>query len=254
MDERRGPARRRAVGGRRAAPAPATAPRSSASRTSSRSSTRSAASPRTASPRAGVPTVDVAVARRHRRPAPRLRPPRVRHPQPGRAAALRPLAAWPTTPRRSAGSTRCSTRDLEVNAAGRRRHRRPAGAATTRSRASWYHTDWVADRTIAWLDGARRRRRLVLLDELPRPAPPVGPAGVRARPRRLARRAAAGRLPRDRPPSARRSSTPSPATGALWYDGDARVELRGAHRLGAGDAHRRPGARGQRPQRRRGAS
>ena len=45
----------------------------------------------------------------------------------------------------------------------------------------WYHTDWVAERTIDWLDAAARRRRLVLLDELSRPAPPVGPAEVRDR-------------------------------------------------------------------------
>ena len=60
---------------------------------------------------------------------------------------------------------------------------------------------------------ARRRRRLVLLDELPRSPPPVGSAGIRARPRRLARRAAARRLHHRRATSASRSSTTSRATG-----------------------------------------
>ncbi len=41
-----------------------------------------------------------------------------------------------------------------------------------------YHTDWVADRTVNWLSSIGRRRRLVLLDELPRSAPPLGPAAV----------------------------------------------------------------------------
>ena len=41
----------------------------------------------------------------------------------------------------------------------------------------WYHTDWVADLTVDWLRLAGRRRAVVLLDVLPRPAPPVGPAG-----------------------------------------------------------------------------
>ena len=40
----------------------------------------------------------------------------------------------------------------------------------------WYHTDWVADRAIDWLDTAAGRRRLVLLAELPRSPPPLGPA------------------------------------------------------------------------------
>ena len=66
--------------------------------------------------------------------------------------------------------------DVAGQRRGRRRHRRTAGARQQRCHASWYHTDWVADRTIAWLDSRRRRRRLVLLDELSRSAPPVGPA------------------------------------------------------------------------------
>ena len=56
-----------------------------------------------------VPTVDSPVGRRHRRPAPRLRPPRVRHAQPGRPAALQPLADGRAPASTSAASTRCST-------------------------------------------------------------------------------------------------------------------------------------------------
>ncbi len=45
--------------------------------------------------------------------------------------------------------------DLEVNAAGGG----DTGAPQVKDnpiQRDWYHTDWVADRTIAWLDGARR--------------------------------------------------------------------------------------------------
>ncbi len=45
---------------------------------------------------------------------------------------------------------------------------------------AWYHTDWVADLTVDWLRLAGRRRAVVLLDVLSRPAPPVGPASLRA--------------------------------------------------------------------------
>ena len=62
----------------------------------------------------------------------------------------------------------------------------------------YYHTDWVGERTIRWLDTRRRRRPVVPLDVLPRPAPPVGPAGGRDPPRQLARPRPAGRPPRQR--------------------------------------------------------
>ena len=96
---------------------------------------------------------------------------------------------------------------------GRRRHRRAAGARATpiRPRVVPHRLGGRSHDRLARL--ARRGRRLVLLDELPRPAPPVGPAAVRGRPHRLARRAAARRLPGDRRPNASASSTPSPATG-----------------------------------------
>ena len=94
----------------------------------------------------------------------------------------------------------------------RRRHRRAAGARQPDpARVVPHRLGGRSDDRVARL--ARRRRRLVLLDELPRSAPPVGSAGVRAGPRRLARRAAAGRLHRGRRRRASASSTPSRATG-----------------------------------------
>ena len=69
--------------------------------------------------------------------------------------------------------------DLEVNAAGGGDTGAPQVKDNPVAR-EWYHTDWVADRTIAWLDGLDAGRRLVRLDELPRPAPPVGPARRRS--------------------------------------------------------------------------
>ncbi len=62
-------------------------------------------------------------------------------------------------------------------------------------------------------------RRLVRVDELPRPAPPVGPAGLGAGPRRLARRAAPRRAT-PRPPLEReRLLDAKPRHWRLWYDG-----------------------------------
>ena len=60
---------------------------------------------------------------------------------------------------------------------------------------------------------ARCRRRLVLLDELPRSSSPVGSACIRDRSRRLARRSAASGLHQRSRPSAKPCSTPSPAIG-----------------------------------------
>ncbi len=88
---------------------------------------------------------------RHVRSAPRLRALRVGHARRRRSAALRPLAARPTIPKRSACSTRCSTASLEVNAMGGGDTGAPQ-AWVNHIPKEWYHTDWVADRTISWLD------------------------------------------------------------------------------------------------------
>ena len=115
----------------------------------------------------------------------------------------------------------------------------------------WYHTDWVADRTIAWLDSLAADDDWFCWMSFPDPHHPWDPPAVGARPRRLARRAAARRLPRRRRRARARSSTPSRATGGAWYDGPLVSNYEAPLRLGAGDADRRPGPRGQRPQRRR---
>ena len=160
-------------------------------------------------------------------------------------------AGWPpSTPRRSGCSTPCSTarwRSTPPAAATPARRR----CTTTRSPREWYHTDWVADRTIAWLDSLDADDDWFCWMSFPDPHHPWDPPAVRARPRRLARRAAArpatsriGRRARARP---RRQA--APLAGLVRRQ--ARLQLRGAARLGAGHADRRPGPRGQRPQRRR---
>ena len=201
VDERRAAARRRAVGGRGAARR--RLPHGDHRQAALRAVPRPVrcASPRTASPASRWSGT-------HRG----LRALRGGHPRRAGPARTTPAGWPPTTPRPSACSTRCSTASLEVNALGGG----DTGAPQVWENAipkEWYHTDWVADRTISLARLARRRRRLVLLDELPRPAPPVGPADERARPHRLARRAAARRLHRGPRPSARPCSTPSRATG-----------------------------------------
>ena len=94
------------------------------------------------------------------------------------------LAAHPSRGDRDVLSgARCRARGQRPR---RRRHRRPAGARQPDpARVVPHRLGRRPHDRLARL--ARRRRRLVLLDELPRPAPPVGPSGVRARTRRLAR-------------------------------------------------------------------
>ena len=68
--------------------------------------------------------------------APAGRPPR---------PALRALAPASTPRARATGFAAL------LEAEPRRRHRRPETTINPIPR-EWYHTDWVADRTIAWLD------------------------------------------------------------------------------------------------------
>ena len=83
-------------------------------------------------------------------PAPRLRALRGGDARRRRTVALRPLAG-----RRAPGGGRDvlpgARRRAGGQRPGRRRHRGPAGPRQ-RHPEEWYHTDWVADRTIAWLD------------------------------------------------------------------------------------------------------
>ena len=166
------------------------------------------------------------------------------------APCTTPVAAAASTPRRSGMYCPAIDGSPPGQRGRRRRHRRAPGQGQPhRPRDLPHRLGRRPDHRLARL--ARRRRRLVLLDELPRPAPPLGPAGVRDR------AGSTGARSRCRPatprtgPTARRSSTPSPATGGPGTTG-AGVQLRGAGRLGARHPDRRPGARGERPQRRRG--
>ncbi|MEZ5203300.1 MAG: sulfatase-like hydrolase/transferase [Acidimicrobiales bacterium] len=100
---------------------------------------------------------------------------------------------------------------LEVNAMG--------GGATGAPQVhdnpiprGWYHTDWVADRTIGWLESLEADDDWFCWMSFPDPHHPWDPPGVRAAPRAMAGGAAARRIPRGRG-RARRCSTPNPATG-----------------------------------------
>ena len=102
--------------------------------------------------------------------------------------------------------------DLEVNAVGVG----DTGAPQVKHNPipkDWYHTDWVAERTIDWLDGLEPDDDWFCWMSFPDPHHPWDPPAVRAGPHRLARRAAARRLPRVRRRSASGCSTPSPVTG-----------------------------------------
>ena len=102
------------------------------------------------------------------------------------AAGITPRGCAKTIPKRSAGSSRCSSDTAAATLA------RPEVAYNPIPREH-YHTDWVADRTIAYLDSLGAERRLVHVDELPRSASSVGSAGQRDASHQLARsRPAAG--------------------------------------------------------------
>ena len=169
VDERRAAPGRRAVGRRRAARRRLPHRARSASRTSSRSSTRSPASPRT---RFGAAT------------GPRTGPHRgFEHFESATHGAVGPLhyARWlAAEPPR--GGRRCSTRCSTATW----RSTPPAAATPARRRCTTTRPARVVPHRLGRRSHdrlarlARRRRRLVLLDELPRPAPPVGPAGRRS--------------------------------------------------------------------------
>ena len=167
--------------------------------------------------RSGEETLPNRVGRRHRRSAPRLRPPRVRDARRGRDAALRPVDRRQPS-RGDRDVLFGDRRRLQRQRDRRRRHRRAAGegqpdpARLVPHRLGRRSHDRVARR-------AGGRRRLVLLDELPRPAPPVGPARVGDGPRRLARRPAARRLSRPTRPSASAILDAKPRHWRQWYDG-----------------------------------
>ena len=194
--------------GRRARATPATAPRSSARPTSSRSSTRFAAL--------------------------RGEPDRLAAARSARTAASTTSSSPPTAP------SGCSTtpagrahraprghrqvlsgarRRPRRQRDGRRRHRRPAGEGQPDpARVVPHRLGRRPHDRVARL--ARGRRRLVLLDELPRPPPPVGPAGVGGS---AASTGATLDLPAGYPESQRRARghprRQAPPLAA-WYDGE----------------------------------
>ena len=214
---------------------PATAPRCSARPTSSPASTRSAAAQENRLRRRG----------RHR-PVARLRARRV---QAMHAAAVWGDAASRTTARWLRRAPPRAPGQLRRAAAGARAAATPARPRprTTRSRGSWYHTDWVADLTIDVARLARRRRRLVLLDELPRPAPPVGPAGVGAAPRRRGRTSTSRPATPGRDDAIREVLAEQAArTGSAWCEGTWRNRRGRARRASSRGAHPRPDPRDQR--------
>ena len=85
----------------------------------------------------------------------------------------------------------------------------------------WYHTDWVADRTIDWLARQREDDDWFCWMSFPDPHHPWDPPARRDRPRAVARRGPARELPERGRASARRCSTPRPATGAPGTTGDS---------------------------------
>ena len=153
-----------------------------------------------------------------RRAPPRLRAPRAGHPRGHRAAPLRPVADGRAPRGRWAGSTRPST--------ARSRSTPPAAATpapprsrSTRSTATWYHTDWVADRTMAWLDSLGADDDWFCWMSFPDPHHPWDPPAVRGGADRLARRPAA--RPATREDRAEREAVldAKPRHWRLWYDG-----------------------------------
>ena len=87
-----------------------------------------------------------------------------------------------------------------------------------------YHTDWVAHRTIAWLDTSPGGRRLVRVAQFSRPAPSVGSAGIGTFARQLARRAVARAYPRDSETAARWLAD-KPRHWQGYYDGSLWTNL-----------------------------
>ena len=151
------------------------------------------------------------VRRQHHRTAPWIRALRVGDPHRRRVAALREVAR--RRPSRGGRDVLPGARSRSRGQrARRRRHRRPTGARQPDPpRVVPHRLGGRPHDRLARLAG--RRRRLVLLDELSRPAPPVGPTGRRALTRRLARRAIASWIHRRRRGARSRCSTASHDTG-----------------------------------------
>ena len=138
---------------------------------------------------------------------------------------------------------------LQVNAAGGGDTGAPQVKVNPVERGI-YHTDWVADRTIAWLDSLSADDDWFCWMSFPDPHHPWDPPESEV-----------GRIDwRDVPLPAGYPENRAEREAILDDEAaplaalvrrDAGVQLRGARRLGSRHPHRRPGTRGQRPQRRR---
>ncbi len=109
-----------------------------------------------------------------------------------------------------------------------------------------YHTDWVADRTIAWLDTSAGGRRLVRVAQFSRSAPSVGSAGIGAFARQLARRAVARSLSAAMPRRRRDGSASKPRHWRGYFDGSLWTQPRIAARFSSVRHDGGSGARDQR--------
>ncbi len=131
---------------------------------------------------------------RRARPSPGFRAHGAGQPLHHRPRPLRRLAASSITRRSSAASIPMVTPQGQQNTAGGG----DTGAIQVwprRSPRDLYHTDWVAERTMAWLDGLDADEDWFVWMSFPDPHHPWDPPAVRAPPRGLARGTAAGRLP-----------------------------------------------------------
>ena len=164
------------------------------------------------------------------------------------ARCTTPAGCRPTTPRRSAASTTALDAEFEVNAAGGGDTDAPQVKANPIERG-WYHTDWVADRTMAWLDSLDADDDWFCWMSFPDPHHPWDPPAVRDGPGRLARRRRCRPGTRRSRAERERILDAKPRHWRAVVRRHAGLELRGPGRVGAGHADRRPGARGQRPQR-----
>ena len=183
--------------------------------------------------------------------APRVRALRVGDPWRARATALR-HDGWPAN--HPGGGRRCST----PCSTRRWRSVPPGGGETGAPQVhdnavprEWYHTDWVADRTISWLDSLAADDDWFCWMSFPDPHHPWDPPTSELGRIDWRDVPAARRLHRGSRPGARRCSTTSPATGGRGTTAALVSNYEAPAKLGAGHADRRPGSRGQRPQRHR---
>ena len=136
---------------------------------------------------------------------------------------------------------------LQVNAAGGGDTGAPQVKVNPIDRGI-YHTDWVADRTIGWLDTLGADEDWFCWMSFPDPHHPWDPPESEVGRIDWREVPLPGGLSRGPVPTGGDPRRQAPALAPLVRRHPG-VELRGAGRLGTGHPHRRPGPRGQRPQR-----